>query len=1050
MAWIFSSFRRLGSLPLAGVVALLILLPAAQAANAPSASSPVLVKVRAGLHDDYERLVFDWPRTVPYTIHREKERVTIRFSAPGRLDAREVPVAHLTRIRNFSSALDPQGHLTVVFAVDAHAALKDFTSGTSIVVDVRGRPVPASAPPPEKEKTVTQAPPVSQPAQAAKEPAPSAPASAPPPAPPVPSVIAASPVLPSLAETAPAVAPPPEVAPEKPQTPSDNTSTNAQPPASAPSSSAAAPAAAKPEPMLDIGSATQLVASLDPHIVLRAVIYQRAGYAYIIFDRKLTLDLAAMTAGQPPALVDLEPIDLTKVSGWRFPVPADAEIRSTREGSAWHIFLSKQHIEIPVSTALVAQPDFALGARFLLPLTDAPEPVSFTDPVVGDQLILLPLGQTEAFSVARRMADFRILPAAQGLVIEPLTDKLVVREVSDGIEITAEGGLRLSRASDTGAAQETSQKAKAAIAGKSLFDFTAWRGKPNESFSQTRQRLQQTIVDVPEADRNRARLELARFYFANGNGEEASSLLHYLAILVPDLTTHADFMALFGAAKILAHQVEDGLAAFDNYDLKGQPEIELWQAVAAAELRDWQPAEEKFAVTENVLAGYPEPFYSRFSILAIESALAVNKDHEAKDWIDRLENGHHRPEIDAAIEYLHGVIHSKEGRAQAAEELWKEVTESNDRLYRIRAELALVDLDVATNVLTPAKAADKLEAMRFGWRGDDLELDILHRLGQFYVQAGNVKAGLNVLDQAIKFYPKSPLTPQIRTEMADIFRGVFLGNLAPDLSAVDALTLYQQYRSLMPTGTQGDLVMRNLAERLVAIDLLDQAAGLLEELVKTHLQGIDKGKVATRLAAIRLLDHKPNEALAALDMSNDNSLPADLLANRQLLRAKALSELNKTDDALELLKGDDSKDARMLRADIMMHAQRWADAAKNLLILIGSPPKAGETLTVQQADWLVNGAIALSLANDQEGLGKLAVDFSAPMAVMPQNDTFRVLTQPEKATQLKDITAVQSKISDVDLFRGFLNSYRNSPEKSKPAAKKQAAAPGSTGTENKP
>ena len=493
--------------------------------------------------------------------------------------------------------------------------------------------------------------------------------------------------------------------------------------------------------------------------------------------------------------------------------------------------------------------------------------------------------------------------------------------------------------------------------------------------------------------------------------------------------THADFMALLGAAKILAYQPDDGLAAFENGDLKGQPEIALWQAVANADLRNWVAAEEKFALTQSILAGYPEPFYSRFSVLAMESALAAGKDREGKDWLDRLENGHHLPEIDPAIEYLHGVIHSKEGRAQAAEELWKEVTESNDRLYRIRAELALVDLDVATGVLTPAKAADRLEALRFGWRGDDLELDILHRLGQFYVQGKNVKAGLNILSQAIQLYPKSPMVPRIRTEMAQIFHDVFLGDLAPNLSPVDALTLYQQYRNLMPTGSDGDAVMRNLAERLVAIDLLDQAAGLLEDLIKGHLQGVEKGRVGARLAAIRLLDHKPDAALTALDGSNDNSYPADLLAERQLLRAKALSELNTSDDALELLKGNDSKDAKMLRADIMMHAQRWNDAAKNLLELIGPPPKAGETLTVQQADWLVSCAIALSLANDQAGLGKLAVDFSAAMAPMPQNDTFRVLTQPEKASQLKDISAVQAKISDVDLFRGCLNAYRSAPDK---------------------
>src|SRR5262249_6794318 len=152
--------------------------------------------------------------------------------------------------------------------------------------------------------------------------------------------------------------------------------------------------------------------------------------------------LADITANQPAPLVDLQPLDLAKASGWRFAVPPDAEIRATRQDTAWHIFLSKQHVEIPVSTALVAQPDFALGARFLLPMADAPEPISFTDPIVNDQLVLLPLGQNEAFSVMRKMADFRILPAAQGLVIQPLSDKLVIRDVSDGIEITAEGGLR--------------------------------------------------------------------------------------------------------------------------------------------------------------------------------------------------------------------------------------------------------------------------------------------------------------------------------------------------------------------------------------------------------------------------------------------------------------------------------------------------------------------------------------------------------------------------------------------------------------------------------
>jgi hypothetical protein len=118
----------------------------------------------------------------------------------------------------------------------------------------------------------------------------------------------------------------------------------------------------------------------------------------------------------------------------------------------------------------------------------------------------------------------------------------------------------------------------------------------------------------------------------------------------------------------------------------------------------------------------------------------------------------------------------------------------------------------------------------------------------------------------------------------------------------------------------------------------------------------------------------------------------------------------------------------MLRADIAMHGQQWNDAAKALMDLVGPPPASGKTLSPTQADWLVNAALAYALADDQTGLDKLAIDYSAPMAAAPQNDTFRILTQPEKTGELRDLSAAQSQISQVDMFQSFLNNYRSSPE----------------------
>ncbi len=123
---------------------------------------------------------------------------------------------------------------------------------------------------------------------------------------------------------------------------------------------------------------------------------------------------------------------------------------------------------------------------------------------------------------------------------------------------------------------------------------------------------------------------------------------------------------------ILAWHPEEGLKDFDIPTLNNQPEIELWQAVALAEMRNWKEAEEKFFITENMLSGYPEPFYTRFTILAVEAALAQNKDREAADWLDRLETGRHEESAEPAMEYLHGVLDAKSGHAQKAETAWKE------------------------------------------------------------------------------------------------------------------------------------------------------------------------------------------------------------------------------------------------------------------------------------------------------------------------------------------------------------------------------------------
>jgi hypothetical protein len=237
---------------------------------------------------------------------------------------------------------------------------------------------------------------------------------------------------------------------------------------------------------------------------------------------------------------------------------------------------------------------------------------------------------------------------------------------------------------------------------------------------------------------------------------------------------------------------------------------------------------------------------------------------------------------------------------------------------------------------------------------------------------------------------------------------------------------------LIPKGGEGNPVRENLAQRLVDIDLLDQAIALFEDIAANTDKPEDKAQVAMRIAGIYLLDHKAKEALAQID---NNNLPWGTFSqstkdSRQLLRARAMSEMGKYEEALGNLPANQNQETLLLRADIALRAKAWKDARDALIELVGPPPASGgKRLSDSQATWLVQAAIATAMTGNLEGLDKIALDYSDAMDNTPQANIFRILTKPEDGAQMKDIQSAQSMVSEVDVFRDVLDTFRKGSRK---------------------
>ena len=155
--------------------------------------------------------------------------------------------------------------------------------------------------------------------------------------------------------------------------------------------------------------------------------------------------------------------------------------------------------------------------------------------------------------------------------------------------------------------------------------------------------------------------------------------------------------------------------------------------------------------------------------------------------------------------------------------------------------------------------------------------------------------------------------------------------------------------------------------------------------------GSDKARVAAQLAGFGLLDNRPADALKALDIDVGKDMPPDMMRQRQQLRARALTELSRSDEALAILANDNSRDADRLRADIFWRTRNWTEAAKVFAHLV--PPPGAPTLDRADAQLVLNWASALTLAGDQLALSDLRSGYGKAMAATAFADAFHVIAE---------------------------------------------------------
>ena len=750
-----------------------------------------------------------------------------------------------------------------------------------------------------------------------------------------------------------------------------------------------------------------------------AAVFRRGDTVWMIFDTVSGIEAPARSAELDEIAGDFAVISSGDTQVVRLDLTQDRLATLGSEGMAWVLSLGDMMLSPTEPLALSRRRDIEGSFEMVADIVRPGRVHDFRDPLVGDVLKVV-----TAFPPARGLTrsldyvDFNALRSVHGLVVQPKSVNLEVTIESPEAVISTTGGLTVS-AIDT--LRQTSAEAReAARAG--YLDLTSLEERDPEAFAEERDHLEAVAAAGEGRDRDMARLRLAQYLVANRFAIEALGVLRVLEseLRATDLTR--EIRATAAIANVLAGRPRDALSLLNAASLDQEVDALFWRTIARAETQDYRGARFDAMEARVIADSYPEWARNRFRLAAARAAIETEDPSLAQGMLDAIDFGSLSVEEASLHHLLAGRIDEAEGRNQEALDTYGQVIASEVRPTRAEAVYRTLLLLDKEGRLDLAKGTQTLAAETLLWRGDALEAEMQTLLAQLYFRNGDYRLGFETVKSAVANYPESPSVNALRDQAQSMFADLYLNGVADSIGAVEAMAIYYDFQHLTPPGARGDEMIRNLARRLVRVDLLAQAADLLQYQLDNRLRGVARTQIASDLAVIYLADRRPQDAIRVLNETQLPGLPESLQRQRRILEARAMIDGGRDQLALDLISNMDGKDVELLRIDAHWKARRYSQAGEMIEAIYGSEPE-GKPLSMVARMSLVKAAVGYVLAGDDFGLSRLRAKFGEQMVASPEWPMFDYVTGPIQTSSL-EFKRVASEVAAVDSLGAFLASYR--------------------------
>lgn len=703
-----------------------------------------------------------------------------------------------------------------------------------------------------------------------------------------------------------------------------------------------------------------------------AAVFRRGEALWIVFDAPATLDVSRAPRGVSQ-YSRMQAVKGRDYSAVRIVTPRTTPVAIVGEGASWTLLLGPGPKSEPGKVSVERDEESAEAALTAV-LAGATAAIWMDDPAVGDRIaVVTALAPSKGMAARRDFVEMALLPTYQGMAIEPYATDLTVAAEGDLVRIGRPMGLALSSAAAGARKTDLAAGAPQAASMPALID-ESWARTGSGGFMARYGALTDAAA-VEGAKGNdapfEARLALARFLIGAELGYEAIGVLNAAARQQESIQGHPEFRGLRGVARAMVGRDKEAESDFATPILGDDPSAAVWRGYLAARSGQWADARARFAAGIMAISQFSPIWKARFLRADAEAALELGDLTVAASRVNEALAETLPAEEQLAIRLIQARLFEAQGKKQGALGVYLAISKAPLDQLAAPALLRATRVRQELGQVTPLQAAAVYDGLRYRWRGGATELETIRTLGQLYLGQGRYREALEALRSAGTRPTDLPQAVQLQADLSNAFRSLFLDGMADGLEPIQSLALFYDFQELTPLGADGDLMVRKLVRRLVDVDLLSDAARLLQYQVENRLDGVPKAQVATDLALIYLMDRKPEQALAAINGSRTTVLPTALNAERRIITARALMALGRLDAAAEIIEPDTSADAQDVRAEIAWKARDWAGAGSLFERSIGERWKSPLPLRPDEESKLLRAGVAYSLAGDDAALTRL-------------------------------------------------------------------------------